>query len=410
MPWPANPDLPTGLLFSGLKVIDAGSWVAGPASATILADFGADVIKVEAPGAGDGYRALHAAARSPRADIDYMWLADNRNKRGIVLNLVMPEAKAVLLDLVRDCDVYVTNQPIGQRRRFGLTYDALAPLNSKMIYASLTAYGEAGGEAEDEGFDAHAYWGRSGLMEDVRAPGAPPSWSAPGQGDHPTALALYASIVTALLHRERTGQGMRVHTSLLANGLWANLCYAQGALIGADFAPHRTASVGLLTRTLFDTSDGRLLQIAMLRTDEQIVSLLVALDLAHLLEDAPFATPAGRSAHPTELAGALASVFRRRTAAEWLADLRPRGLPVNTIARTEDLPNDSQLRAIGAVVPPSDANVPAELVVNHPVNVDGLTRVGPRHAPAQGEHTREVLTGMGLSAETIEDYVARGVV
>jgi formyl-CoA transferase len=410
MAWPADPTIPSDLLFSGLKVIDAGSWVAGPAAATILADFGADVIKIEQPGAGDGYRALHAGPRSPEADIDYMWLADNRNKRGIVLNLATSEAKAVLHELVRECDVYLTNQPIGQRRRFGLMYEDLAPLNPRMIYASLTAFGETGDEAEYEGFDANAYWARSGLMEDVRVPGAAPSWSAPGQGDHPTAVATYAAIVSGLLYRERTGKGTRVHTSLLANGIWANLCLAMGALAGADFARRRGPLVLPPFRLPYETADGRLLQLSMLRTDEMFVRLLVELGPPPLLEDPRFTTAEARAAHATELVEELAARLRRHTAADWFARLRPLGLPIDVITRTEDIGNDAQMRAIGALVPPSDPTVPVPLVVNHPINVDGAARVGPRWAPAQGEHTREVLAAMGKTPEEIDDFVARGVV
>ncbi|MSP21750.1 MAG: hypothetical protein EXR66_01800 [Dehalococcoidia bacterium] len=194
MLWPADPSLPSDLLFSGLKAIDAGSWVAGPAAATILADFGADVIKIEQPGPGDGYRALHTGPRSPQSDIDYMWLADNRNKRGIVLNLATPEANAILHELVRECDVYLTNQPIGPRRRFGLMYEDLAPLNPRIIYASLTAFGEVGDEAENDGFDANAYWARSGLVR--------PRTGRPPDGDRDLRLDRHRAPLP-LPHRSR---------------------------------------------------------------------------------------------------------------------------------------------------------------------------------------------------------------
>ena len=222
------------LLFAGLKVLDVGTWIAGPVSATILADFGASVIKVEQPGVGDPYRQMVAAA-----PINYAWLLDARNKRGISLNLKSEEGRDILMRLVRECDVYVTNQPPPMRRQLRLTYEDLAPLNERMIYASLTAYGEVGPDSDREGFDGVAYWARSGLMDLVRSPGAVPGMSTPGMGDHPTAVALFAAIVTALLRRERTGKGGKVHTSLLANGLWSNSCVAQGAFTGADIIAAR---------------------------------------------------------------------------------------------------------------------------------------------------------------------------
>src|SRR5512139_840622 len=209
------------LLFEGLKVVDVASWIAGPVAATILADYGADVIKVEMPGTGDGYRALAAAPGMPVSDVNYTWMMDSRNKRSLTLNLKDPRGKAILLRLVADCDVYVTNQPMPMRRALGLTYDDLKQINPRMIFASLTAYGEDGPERDREGFDLVAYWARTGLMDLVRTGDVEPAQSLPGMGDHPTAVALYAAIVTALFRREKTGAGSEVHTSLLANGVWA---------------------------------------------------------------------------------------------------------------------------------------------------------------------------------------------
>ena len=154
----------------------------------------------------------------------------------------MPDRK-ILKQLVKQCDVYVTNQPMRVRRSLGLTYEEIGPLNEKMIYASLTAYGETGPEAERKGFDAVAYWSRSGLADEVRAPGAPPGATVPGMGDHPTAVALFACIMMGLYKRQLTGKGGMVSTSLLANGFWANGCFGQAALVGGDFSArrHRTS-------------------------------------------------------------------------------------------------------------------------------------------------------------------------
>ena len=176
----------TGMVFEGLKVLDVGSWIAGPVSTTILADFGADVIKVEIPGAGDPYRRLALGPGTPNAQINYAWAQDARNKQSLTLNLKSDAGIEILKRLIRSCDVYVTNHPLAMRRRLGLTYEDIRPLNDAMIYASLTAYGESGPERDREGFDLVAYWSRTGLMDLVRAPGAKPAQSLPGMGDHPT--------------------------------------------------------------------------------------------------------------------------------------------------------------------------------------------------------------------------------
>ena len=216
------------LLFADLKVIDMSSWIAAPVAATILADFGAQVIKVEPPIAGDGYRNFAMMASSPTSDVNYTWEMDNRNKRSIALNLKTDEGRAVLRRMVSECDIYITNTTHPMRREWGLTYEDLAAINPQLIYASLTAYGEQGPERDREGFDLVAYWSRSGLMDLVRAPGAAPAPALPGMGDHPTSVTLYASILTALFKRQQTGKGSHVHTSLLANGMWSASCIAQG--------------------------------------------------------------------------------------------------------------------------------------------------------------------------------------
>lgn len=243
------------LLFADLKVIDMSSWIAAPVAATMLADFGAQVIKIEPPQAGDGYRNFALMASTPTSDVNYTWQMDNRNKRSLALNLKTEEGRKVLRQLVAECDVYVTNTPHPMRREWGLTYEELASLNSRLIYASLTAYGELGPERDREGFDLVAYWARSGLMDLVRAPGADPAPAIPGMGDHPTAVSLYAAILTALFKRQQTGEGSHVHTSLLANGMWSASCIAQGVFAEADFTLYHQLSSHLFTRLLYEAAE-----------------------------------------------------------------------------------------------------------------------------------------------------------
>ena len=400
------------LIFSGLKVLDVGTWIAGPVSTTILGDFGASVIKVEAPGLGDPYRQLAGFPLSPQSPVNYCWVADGRNKRSITLNLKSREGRDILMRLVADCDVYVTNQPFPTRRALNLRYEDLAPLNERMIYASLTAYGETGPDAELEGFDGVAWWARSGLMDLVRAPGATPGMSVPGMGDHPTAVTLYAAIVTALLRRERTGKGGSVHTSLLANGVWANTCLAQAALVEA-VVPERDDGTRVPispNRTLFETADGRLLQLYMVRTMVELDALIIAAERTDLLADPRFAEYESRPANAPALITELKATFRTRTAADWLAIFRPANVPVTLVAEMQDLLHDEQLRVTNVVVPPTDPSVPAAFIVNHPINIDGLAQVGPTHAPEVGEHTAEVLGELGFSADEIEALRASGAI
>jgi crotonobetainyl-CoA:carnitine CoA-transferase CaiB-like acyl-CoA transferase len=185
-------------LFSGLKVLDIASFIAGPAATTVLADFGAQVIKVERPGTGDPYRQDYLRPPNPAWKDNYAWQATNRNKRSLVVDLKNPHATEVLVRLVRWADVLVTNFPPRVRQRLGLRYEDVSPLNPRLIYADITGYGELGPEADKPGFDITAYWARSGLMHFTRAASSPPVAPVAGAGDHATAISLYAGIVSGL--------------------------------------------------------------------------------------------------------------------------------------------------------------------------------------------------------------------
>ena len=221
-------------IFSGLKVVDFASFIAGPSAAVILSDFGADVIKVEPP-SGDYWRHGHQIPPQPQAKDAYPWHLANRNKRGITLDLKSPGAQQVLEQLVKWADVFIVNTPHPARKKLKLEYDDVVQWNSRLIYADLTGFGEKGPDAGLPGFDITSYWARSGLLSMTRDAGAPPTWPVAGSGDNATAVGLYSAIVTALYHRERTGKGSYVTTSLLAEGVWSASVSIQAALCEAKF-------------------------------------------------------------------------------------------------------------------------------------------------------------------------------
>src|SRR5919197_6215511 len=200
-------------IFAGLKVIDCASWIAGPAAATILSDFGADVIKIEPPGAGDPWRASTAVPGKPT---DAYWQLTSRNKRSLALDLKQADGLAVLYRLLASADVFITNFPLPVRERLQIAPAQVLPLNPRLIYASFTAYGEVGEDAAKTGFDSTAYWARTGLMDIVRATEeTEPARSAPGMGDYPSATGLYAAIVTALYRRGEMWENGGGQASLL---------------------------------------------------------------------------------------------------------------------------------------------------------------------------------------------------
>src|ERR1700752_338301 len=223
-------------IFSGLKVVDLASFIAGPSAAVILSDFGADVIKVEPP-TGDLWRRGHQIPPQPQASEAYPWHLANRNKRGISLDLKSPNAQKVLEKLVKWADVLIVNTPHPARKRLKLAYQDVEQWNPRLIYADVSGFGDNGPDADFPGFDITAYWARSGLLSQTRDAGAPPTWPIAASGDHATAVGLFSAITMGLYRRERTGKGSYVTTSLLAGGIWAAGVHIAGALAGGTPYP-----------------------------------------------------------------------------------------------------------------------------------------------------------------------------
>ncbi len=387
-------------LFAGLRVIDCASFIAGPAAATVLGDFGADVVKIEPTGDGDMYRQLYKFPGQPVTDHNWGWMLTGRNKRSVALDLKTDEARAVLHRLVDGADIFITNYPRPVRQRLGFTYEDLAPRNERLIYAALSAYGETGPEAEKTGFDSTAYWARSGLMDQVRPDAStPPARSVAGLGDHPSAMSLYAAIATALYRREKTGKGGFVATSLLANGLWANGCLIQSVLCGGKIIPRppRNAMPNAMTN-MYLTQDGRWFNLVMLNEERQFLPLMRAVGHEELAADPRFATIPARRTNVRVLTEILDAVFASRPLSHWRAALDAAGITCGIVGTVEEVADDAQMHAIGALAMFEDDT---RLTVMNPLQIDGAPHARPRHAPEVGQHGTEVLREAGYSESEI---------
>ena len=393
------------MIFKGLKVIDCGSFIAAPAAATVLSDFGADVIKIEPPGGGDPSRNIAKLPGTPKSEHNYNWLLCNRNKRGLALDLSKVEAQAVLHRLASQADVFITNYPLAVRQRLAIGYEALAALNQRLVYASFTGYGERGDEASKPGFDLTAYWARSGLMDVIRTEAdAPPARPPPGMGDLPSGVALFGAIVTALYQRERTGKGMQVGSSLMANGLWANGFQTQAALCGATFTPRPPREQGFnALSTYYRCRDQRWLNLTILNEERQWPVLATCLDREDLTSDERFAQQSGRFAHSAELIAILDQAFATRDHSDWRTLLGASGIVFEVVAVAEDIVADRQALANGFCVPFEGG---AMLSLDSPFFVSGAEKVKPRLAPAVGQHSDEILYEAGYDAAAIQDLRA----
>jgi crotonobetainyl-CoA:carnitine CoA-transferase CaiB-like acyl-CoA transferase len=392
-------------LFAEVKVIDCASWIAGPAAATILSDFGANVIKIEPPGVGDPWR---ASTPIPGKTTDYYWQLTSRNKRSLAIDLKHADGLAVLYRLLASTDVFVTNFPLPVRERLKIAAAHLLPLNPRLIYASFSAYGEEGEEAGRTGFDSTAYWARTGLMDMVRATGdTEPARSVPGMGDHPSATGLYAAIATALYRREKTGQGGIAQSSLLQNGAWANACFIQARLCGEDVplrAPRAQAPNPLANH--YRCRDGRWFIMALFNEQRQLRGFLTAIGCLNLVDDPRFATSAARRQNAAALVAILDEVFAQRELAEWRTILGAAGVTFGAVSLVNESSTDPQFQRIGALVPFADGE---GLTISSPFHLDGESKVAPRRPPAVGQHTDEILREAGYATADIERLRAQGV-
>lgn len=399
-------------MLEGIRVIDCGTYISAPAAATIMADFGAEVIKVEQPFTGDPYRnehpslmALHSVRgaqpdSTPNAEkISPNWVIDARNKKSIGLNLSKPEGKQVLRDLVKDADVFITNFPLDVRGRLSITQEEIRALNPRIVYASFTGFGEVGPEALNRGFDATVWWARSGLMDLVRTGSNPPTRLPPGLGDHNCSVSLFSSIILALYNREKTGEGGHVGTSLLMNGYWSNALSVQASFCGEPVSrqPDRKDS-RIPMRNAYRCSDDRWLILSVIPDQRRWENMREALD-SDLLNDPLFADVASRSENATLVTAALDRVFETRTLKEWSERLREFDVTFGPVAEMHEVAEDEQAKANGVFVPFADSDL---MTVTSPFWVDGYEKPNPKAAPRVGQHTDEILSRLGYGFEQQE--------
>jgi len=395
-------------IFSGLKVVDLASFIAGPGAAVILSDFGAEVIKVEPP-TGDTWRIGYKIPPQPRAKDNYPWHLNNRNKRGLALNLKSPDAGKIVERLVKWADVVIVNTPHPARKKLKLTYEDVSKWNPRLIYADITGYGDKGPDADLPGFDITSYWARSGLLSLTRDAGAPPTLPVAGSGDHGTAVSLYSAIVTALYRREKTGKGSYVTTSLLASGIWACGVAIQGALADGTFFPlHDRLNPPNATLNVYRSSDDNWFLIVL--TPDKWPALANGIRRPELLSDSRFADPASQITNSAALTGILDEVFASQPMAHWTEVFDKGNLTFGVVRAPSEVIRDPQLQANDIVVPLEGAGGHLQFTISSPIQVHDVDKVAAKRAPEIGEHNEEILQELGFDAKQIDLFLESGVV
>ena len=399
----------TDYLLDGIKVIDAASFIAGPSAATIMSDYGGEVLKIE-PRAGDSLRNLITNGRMPEGKENYCWELTSRNKKSISLDLKTEEAHEILIKLIKESDVFITNMPFPIREKLKITAKDIRPHNSNIIYASLTGYGEVGPDKNRTAYDSMAWWARSGLMDFVRpSNNHSVAWSTPGMGDHPTGMALYGAIMTALYKRETTGEGCEVSTSLMANGAWANGVFIQAALMDIEF-PQRNEPVPRHPfYDFYDTKDKREFALGMINSRVEWPKLIEVLERPDWSDrelydfNDPFA-------NADILREELSKEFIKRNLNEIDDILRDSGVTYGILGRTTDHGEDEQFIQTETIVPLAHDSFEKLMTINSPFQMKEHEKVEFQRAPNIGENTFEVLLKLGYSDEEIKSMKENGSV
>ncbi len=376
--------------FEGVKVLDLTSYIAGSFAATWLADLGADVVKIESP-TGDPFRVTRG------------FLAWNRNKRGIVLDLKHPDGLAAFYRMVKQADVVMENYRPGVADRLGVGYDKLRELNPRIIYCSVSGYGQTGPYSQKPAFDP-LLQALGGVMAGQGGPGNPPVFLRIAVSDYYAAALAAYGIAAALYVRERTGLGQRVETSLLnaviAIQAWPFL------RLEDDPEPFRPGS-GLVPYQLFQTADGWI--FIACGNDGFWRNLCRALDIEAFAEDPRFATQPARYQNREELLGILQDILLTRTTAEWLEVLEAHDVPAAPVRTIEALFDDPQVRHNGMVVELRHPKLGRIRQMGVPVKLSVTPGRVVRPAPMLGQHTEEVLREYGFSPEEVSELRAKGV-
>lgn len=394
-------------VFDGVRVIELAQHVYVPGAGAMLADQGAEVIKIETI-EGDPYRTLQVGVSRNLGNINIAMEQNNRSKKSVALDLKSADGREALLKLVETADVFLTSLRPKAITGLGLDVEDLRARNPKIIYARGNGVGFKGAEANRPGYDASAFWARGGACYAFTRPGQQPTSPRPAFGDHSGSVGIAYGIAAALFRRATTGEPSVVENSLLSTACWA----LSGDITLTQLPQYQTHSARQLRRPLtysYQTRDGRLIQLMILDPQPRWEALCRILGLDHIRDDPRFAEDQARNAEPDALIELIQESFGKRDYAEWKPLLESIDIPWELISSIEDVTRDPQVHANGImqkmVVDGTEIDI-----VSGPTSFDGEPIHGkPHRAPTLGEHTSVLLAQLGYADDAIADLQQRGV-
>ncbi len=392
----------------GIKVVEIASFVAVPAAGALLADMGAEVIKVEVPW-GEIYR--HSTPRLAGFDNDFPagppFQMDNRGKRSLALDLALPQARDALARVIETADIVISNVLPARLEKYGLDPETLRANRPELIVARLSGYGPEGDRANDPAFDYTAFWALSGLMDHLRDLDSPPGWMRPGVGDHSAAMAMVTGILAALRTRDAGGEGQVVDVALQQIGYYINGNDAANSLVTGETPPRhdRKAPRNPLWNH-YECQDGRWLFLVMIDSDRYWSGFAKAVGHPELAEDARFSNAVERYRNGRELVSLLDALFAERPLEQWIAPMNSERLiwaPVRTLAEAVQDENAMQTGMFATVEHPEYGTF---RTVAPPFKMSGYEMTGDNPAPVLAADTADVLAEAGVDDETIALLVA----
>ena len=395
---------------TGIRVVELGLWVAGPSAGAILADWGAEVVKIEPPD-GDPFRGLYLVAAGAELPANPPFELDNRGKRSVVLKLTTAEGKRIAQTLVERADVFITNMRLPALERLELDWARLSARDPRLVYGLVTGYGERGPDAERPSYDIGAFWSRSGIAAALTPPGGDPPFQRGAMGDHIAGMTLAGGVSAALLARERTGCGQLVSTSLLRVGIYVMGWDTNAALrLGLEATPMTRAWTPNPVISAYRAKDERWFWLLGLQGQRHWPDLVRAIERTEWLEDPRFATMKARRDNVTELVALLDEIFAGRTRSEWGEAFDRAGMWWAPVQTTTEVLADPQAEAAGAWVDVPVAEGGTARMVATPVDFSDTRWAPAGGSPECGQHTEEVLLELGYDWERIGALKEAGVI
>lgn len=387
------------LPLEGVRVLEVSEMLFAPAAGAALADWGADVIKVEHPVRGDRARGVMATGVIPMTDDNYLWHQANRGKKSVAVDLNTPLGVAIVYRLAEESDVFFTNFLTTARRRIGIEYEDIAKVNPKIIYLRMNGYGSRGAESERGGYDYAAFWARAGFAASLGEPAAGPTLQRPGLGDNTGGIVGAGAIAAALFNREKTGKGALIDLSLLATAMWVNSLDILAAYYSGTKIPRLSRKeMGNPLWNGYQTGDARWLQLVMLQTDPYWTGFCRALGRPDLEHDPRFDSHQARCDRNRELIGLLDAIFATKPLAEWAVLLDQNECLWTQVQDASELSTDPQVIANDYLVAVNHLKLVASppQFDAHPVKVRSP-------GPELGQHTEEVLLALGYSWQQLAE-------